>query len=93
MARTGPPDASDGDSQTALGAASTVLALSLLNPHVYLDTVVLLAASARAMGGHATHGSRRARCVRRSVWFTALGYGARLLQALVREGCRMAGAG
>ena len=34
--------AESGESQTALSAVTTVLALSLLNPHVYLDTVVLL---------------------------------------------------
>ena len=57
----------------------TVLALTWLNPHVYLDTVVLLGSIAN------THGDGRwwfgAGAVLGSViWFTALGYGARLLQ-------------
>ncbi len=57
----------------------TCLALTWLNPHVYLDTVVLLGSVA------GTHGDRRwwfgAGAVLGSVvWFTALGYGARLLR-------------
>jgi L-lysine exporter family protein LysE/ArgO len=57
----------------------TVLALTWLNPHVYLDTVVLLGSIAN------THGDDRwwfglGAVVGSVVWFTALGYGARLLQ-------------
>jgi L-lysine exporter family protein LysE/ArgO len=57
----------------------TVLALTWLNPHVYLDTVVLLGSVA------ATHGDARwwfgAGAVCGSVlWFAGLGYGARLLR-------------
>ena len=60
---------------------STVLALTWLNPHVYLDTVVLLGSIAQ------THGDQRgwfaAGAVTGSaVWFTALGCGARLLRPL-----------
>lgn len=64
-------------------ALATVLALTFLNPHVYLDTVVLLGSlSARypetilrvAYGGGAMAAS--------FVWFFALGYGARLLAPL-----------
>jgi L-lysine exporter family protein LysE/ArgO len=58
---------------------ATVLALTWLNPHVYLDTLVLLGSIAN------THGDLRwwfaAGAVLGSiVWFFALGYGARLLQ-------------
>jgi L-lysine exporter family protein LysE/ArgO len=55
------------------------LALTWLNPHVYLDTVVLLGSVA------ATHGDARwwfalgAACGS-VLWFTGLGYGARLLR-------------
>jgi L-lysine exporter family protein LysE/ArgO len=57
----------------------TVLALTWLNPHVYLDTVVLLGSIA------ATHGDARwwfgAGAVCGSVlWFAGLGYGAKLLR-------------
>ncbi len=57
---------------------ATCLALTWLNPHVYLDTVVLLGSVA------STHGELRwafgAGAVLGSIlWFTALGLGARML--------------
>ncbi len=61
-----------------LAVAGTTLALTWLNPHVYLDTVVLLGSVA------STHGQWRwafgAGAMLGSVlWFSALGFGARLL--------------
>ncbi|MGP6172361.1 LysE/ArgO family amino acid transporter [Microbacterium sp. A196] len=55
-----------------------VLALTWLNPHVYLDTVLMLGSIA------ATHGDSRwvfagGAIVASLAWFTALGYGARYL--------------
>ncbi len=60
-------------------AIVTALALTWLNPHVYLDTVVLLGSIA------ATFDSARAwfgvgAAAASIVWFGALGYGARLLR-------------
>ncbi len=60
---------------------ATCLALTWLNPHVYLDTVVLLGSVA------GTHGDQRwwfgAGAVLGSLlWFTGLGFGARLLRPL-----------
>jgi L-lysine exporter family protein LysE/ArgO len=57
----------------------TCAALTFLNPHVYLDTVVLLGSVANA------HGDDRwwfglGAALGSIVWFAALGYGARLLQ-------------
>ena len=57
----------------------SVLALTWLNPHVYLDTVVLLGSIAN------THGDDRwwfglGAVVGSVVWFAALGFGARLVQ-------------
>ena len=56
-----------------------VLSLSLLNPHVYLDTVVLVGAvgakQASGMQGAFLLGS----CLASLLWFAALGFGARLL--------------
>jgi L-lysine exporter family protein LysE/ArgO len=63
-------------SVTRRQALLSVMALSLLNPHVYLDTVVLLGAIG---GGFAPAGrpSFFAGAVCASVlWFSALGYGA-----------------
>ena len=62
-------------------AVATCLALTWLNPHVYLDTVVLLGSVA------GTHGADRwwfglGAAVGSVLWFTALGYGARLLRPL-----------
>ena len=64
---------------TGLGVViTTCLALTWLNPHVYLDTVVLLGSIA------STHGEDRwwfgaGAGVASIAWFTALGVGARLL--------------
>jgi L-lysine exporter family protein LysE/ArgO len=57
----------------------TALALTWLNPHVYLDTVVLLGSIA------GTHGDARwwfglGATAGSVLWFTGLGYGARLLR-------------
>lgn len=63
-------------------ALISVLALSLLNPHVYLDTVVLLG----AIGGSFPEDQRpsfAAGAVCASViWFTSLGFGATRLSGL-----------
>lgn len=70
-----------GRSVAWLSALGTCLALTWLNPHVYLDTVVLLGSVASTHGGDrwwfalgAAAGS--------IVWFTGLGYGARTLAPL-----------
>ncbi len=66
----------------SLGAAlATVLALTWLNPHVYLDTVLLLGSVA------STHGDARwwfagGAMLGSILWFTSLGFGARLLAPL-----------
>lgn len=56
----------------------TALALTWLNPHVYLDTVLMLGSIA------ATHGAQRwwfaaGAIIASCLWFTALGFGARYL--------------
>ncbi len=56
-------------------------ALTWLNPHVYLDTVVLLGSIANA-GDHRWWFAAGA-CLGSVVWFTGLGYGARLLGPLL----------
>jgi L-lysine exporter family protein LysE/ArgO len=66
---------------TAGGVALTCLALTWLNPHVYLDTLVLLGSVA------STHGEQRwafgaGAAVASAVWFTLLGLGARALAPL-----------
>jgi len=61
-------------------AVATCLAFTFLNPHVYLDTVLLVGSlSARHEGSARVAFGAGAACAS-FVWFFALGYGARLLQ-------------
>jgi len=61
-------------------AIAACLAFTFLNPHVYLDTVVLLGSlSARFEGaGRIAYGAGAA--LASFIWFFGLGYGARLLE-------------
>lgn len=70
-----------GKPTTLRTAITTALALTWLNPHVYLDTVILLGSVA------GSHGDDRwwfgvGAAIGSIVWFTVLGYGARLLRPL-----------
>jgi len=63
------------------GVLATCLALTFLNPHVYLDTVILLGALAN------DHAQDRwlfgiGAITASAVWFTTLGFGARRLKGL-----------
>ena len=75
-------EAADAPRATTLAATvGTCLALTWLNPHVYLDTVVLLGSVA------STHGELRwwfgaGAALGSILWFTTLGLGARLLAPL-----------
>jgi L-lysine exporter family protein LysE/ArgO len=73
-------DPRDGPASTS-GAATvlTALALTWLNPHVYLDTVVLLGSIAQSHPGRQWWFAAGA-AVGSAAWFTALGYGASLLR-------------
>ncbi|MBA3523504.1 MAG: amino acid transporter [Geodermatophilaceae bacterium] len=69
-----------GGTRTGLLAASaTCLALTWLNPHVYLDTVVLLGTYASAWEERRWWFALGA-VIGSTVWFVALGYGGRLLR-------------
>lgn len=61
-------------------AVATCLAFTFLNPHVYLDTVVLLGSLSAAYRGADRLAYGVGAAVASFVWFFALGYGARLLQ-------------
>src|SRR3954463_16748726 len=72
------PDAAGARTGLAV-TVGTCLALTWLNPHVYLDTVVLLGSMASTYGEHRWQVA--AGCaLGRAVWFTGLGYGSRLLR-------------
>lgn len=75
-----------GTASTASGrgglaaALATVLALTWLNPHVYLDTVVLLGSVANAQGTGLQWWFGGGAMVGSILWFCSLGFGARLLR-------------
>ncbi|MGY2082948.1 LysE/ArgO family amino acid transporter [Blastococcus sp. SYSU DS0539] len=64
-----------------LATVVTCVALTWLNPHVYLDTVLLLGSVADSHGGGRWWFAAGA-VVGSLLWFSALGYGARLLRPL-----------
>ena len=64
---------------TGGSALQACLAFTFLNPHVYLDTVVLLGSIA-AQYGESRWIFAAGAIVASVVWFTGLGFGARLLQ-------------
>lgn len=64
-----------------LAAVAACLALTWLNPHVYLDTVLLLGSVADSHGAHRWEFAGGA-VLGSVLWFAALGYGARLLRPL-----------
>ncbi|WP_255378079.1 LysE/ArgO family amino acid transporter [Quadrisphaera sp. DSM 44207] len=66
---------------SAAAAVATALALTWLNPHVYLDTVVLLGSIAQGHPGRQWWFAAGA-ALASTAWFTALGYGAALLRPL-----------
>ena len=63
-------------------ALRTALALTFLNPHVYLDTVVLLGSVAAREGGHGAPLFGAGAAVASCAWFSSLGFGARYLAPL-----------
>jgi L-lysine exporter family protein LysE/ArgO len=62
---------------------ATTLALTCLNPHVYLDTVVLLGSLANQHGPDARWVFAAGAVAGSVVWFSALGYGARALSGVL----------
>lgn len=76
-----------GGELTAAGAAKqhwrpvllTVLAFTFLNPHVYLDTMVLLGSLSTRYPAEIRWAFALGACCASAAWFTLLGYGARLL--------------
>src|SRR3954464_7004114 len=72
------PDAAGARTGLAVTVA-TCLALTWLNPHVYLDTVVLLGSMSSTYGAHRWAFAAGAG-VGSLLWFAGLGYGARLLR-------------
>jgi L-lysine exporter family protein LysE/ArgO len=72
------PNAGEGQAAaTASRALGIVLAMSLLNPHVYLDTVVLLGAVGSSLAANHRVSFAAGAMTASRLWFSALGLGAR----------------
>ncbi|MDP9999314.1 MULTISPECIES: LysE/ArgO family amino acid transporter [Pseudarthrobacter] len=79
--RPGTLTASGRQPAVGLGAAlSTVLALTWLNPHVYLDTVLLLGSVANQQTQDLRWLFGAGAIAASLAWFSALGFGARILR-------------
>lgn len=76
---------SGAGAQSALSVALMTLAFTWLNPHVYVDVLLLIGTA----GARESEGSRMAFALGAmtvsSLWFASLGYGARLLAPLFRK--------
>jgi L-lysine exporter family protein LysE/ArgO len=73
--------AADGRGRTLLAC----LGFTLLNPHVYLDTVVLLGSLSTPYAGAGRWSFAAGAGSASVLWFSALGYGARLLLPVFRS--------
>lgn len=69
-------EASESPTVSALKVATTALALTWLNPHVYLDTVILLGSVANQFDSNRWYFAIGA-SVASVLWFTVIGFGAR----------------
>jgi L-lysine exporter family protein LysE/ArgO len=75
---------SGGQSISLRAAVLTVLGLTFLNPHVYLDTVLLLGSIATTYGEYQWWFASGA-MVGSILWFSTLGFGARLLAPVFKS--------
>ncbi len=66
-------------------AIATCLTLTFLNPHVYLDTVVLVGSLSAQYAGVERVAYGVGACLASFVWFFSLGYGARLLEKIFQK--------
>jgi L-lysine exporter family protein LysE/ArgO len=78
--RPGALDAGAAAAPLSLAAAlAQCAAFTLLNPHVYLDTVLLMGSVAQQQAAAARPWFVLGACPTSAAWFAALGYGARAL--------------
>ena len=73
---------SQGAGLSPMKAVRVLLMVSLLNPHVYLDTVVLVGGIAGRYPGEARMAYTLGAITASAVWFACLGFGARLLEPI-----------
>ncbi|WP_330475726.1 LysE/ArgO family amino acid transporter [Terrabacter sp. C0L_2] len=72
----------EGAQASRSGVLATVVALTWLNPHVYLDTVLLVGSLANQHGPDGRWWFAAGAAAASLAWFASLGYGARLLAPL-----------
>ena len=75
--------AAPDDPRSRQAVARRALAFTWLNPHVYLDTVVLIGSVANAHGPTGRWWFAAGAGLASVLWFTSLGYGARLVAPLL----------
>lgn len=80
MVRPGAMAVGAGEGLTLGRALAVGAAFTFLNPHVYLDTVLLMGAAGSAQPDALRPSFVLGAATASFVWFAALGYGARLLQ-------------
>lgn len=77
-------EAEGGAAEGRRGVVLKAVALTWLNPHVYLDTVLLLGSIAATQGGAGDRWAFGVGAMAASLlWFTGLGFGARLVAPLL----------
>lgn len=74
-----------GEGTSLKKAVAACLAFTFLNPHVYLDTVLLLGGLSSRYSGDARLAYGAGAVIASFVWFFGLGYGARLLLPLFQK--------
>lgn len=74
-----------GGAQSLAVAVTTVLMLTWLNPHVYLDTVLMFGGISARYDGSARAAFGAGAAFASFVWFYGLGYGATLLAPIFRN--------
>jgi len=78
--------ATEGSSKRSLKSVLlTCLAFTFLNPHVYLDTMILVGGLSTQHAGELRWVFAVGACVASVCWFSCLGFGARLLQPVFRN--------
>ncbi len=78
-------DGAENPATNLTWAIATTLALTLLNPHVYLDTVILLGSIAGQLPAKDRVTFAVGAGCASMVWFYGIGYGARLLTPVFRQ--------
>ena len=76
-------NAARGETSNRPAVIRSIVALTWLNPHVYLDTMILLGSIANTQGASGRWWFAVGACVGSTLWFTGLGYGARFAAGLL----------